>query len=112
MPNKAFRPCARCGVNLTRETYCDECKPLAQKDEDKRRGSAYERGYNARWQRYSKHYLRQPEHLFCVKCGALSECVDHIKPCAPGSPEFFDPENHQPLCIRCNSVKGRHEIRY
>jgi 5-methylcytosine-specific restriction protein A len=112
MPNKPYKPCCRCHVNLTRERYCERCKPGAEKEEDRRRGTARERGYTRPWDKYSKWYLKQPDNLFCRKCGALSECVDHIKPCPPNSREFWDPANHQPLCIACNSAKGKKEIRY
>ena len=83
---------------------------------DRRRGTAQERGYDSRWARYSKWYLSLPEHQFCAlrldeKCAVLAQCVDHIDP--PNGnrdPRFWDPGNHQPACIHCNSVKGHRRM--
>ncbi|GAA0738690.1 hypothetical protein GCM10010199_62010 [Dactylosporangium roseum] len=52
---------------------CGECK----REAERRRGSAASRGYDARWARRRDAYLRYPEHLFCVLCGAASSVADH-----------------------------------
>ena len=82
-----------------------------------RRGSARERGYDSRWSAYSKWYLAQPNHQLCALrldegCAVVAQCVDHIDP--PDDrhdPRFWNPENHQPACIHCNSVKGHRFMR-
>lgn len=77
-----------------------------------RRGSAAARGYNWRWAKYSRWYLQQPGHQLCAlrlspTCAVVAQCVDHIDPPdGPSDARFWDPANHQPACISCNSVKG------
>lgn len=84
---------------------------------DLRRGTAKERGYDSRWARYSKAFLAQPGHQLCALrldegCAIVAQCVDHIDPPdGPGDPRFWDPDNHQPACIHCNSVKGDKKIK-
>lgn len=116
MPSRPKRPCnhPRC-PNLTKDRFCEAHSKQERQRADKQRGTAHERGYNSRWRRYSKWYLKQPENVFCKLqykgCNNLAQCVDHIKPAYPDSEEFFDPDNHQSACIHCNSVKGRKEDR-
>ena len=84
---------------------------------DIRRGSASERGYDSRWARYSRAFLREPGHQLCALrldngCAIVAQCVDHIDPPdGPRDPRFWDPDNHQPACIHCNSVKGNKNIK-
>ena len=84
---------------------------------DRRRGSARERGYDARWARYSKWFLSLPENQLCALrmdegCAVVAQCVDHIDPPdGPEDPRFWDFSNHQPACIHCNSVKGHRFMR-
>lgn len=81
------------------------------------RGSARERGYDTRWERYRSAYLR--EHPLCVECAAgvplprgvrpravtAATVVDHIRP-HKGDPElFWDPANHRAVC------KPHHDAR-
>lgn len=83
-----------------------QARPL-QRPED--RANSYRRGYaTERWKAYSKRY--RAENLFCVICLASgrekpSRAVDHIKPCKPDDPLFWDPMNHQALCWSCHSRK-------
>ena len=90
----------------------EERKRLWRRKTDECRGSASERGYDARWSRYSKWYLKQPGHQLCAlrispRCSIVAQCVDHIDP--PDSrydPRFWDQSNHQPACLACNTLKG------
>ncbi len=83
---------------------------------DVRRGTARARGYDSKWAGYSKRFLSRPENQLCAlkldeKCAVLAQCVDHIDPPdGPCDPRFWDPANHQPACIHCNSVKGHRRI--
>jgi 5-methylcytosine-specific restriction endonuclease McrA len=82
-----------------------------QQQEDKRRGSAKERGYDYKWYRYSQWFLKQPGNQFCKikgpRCKTLAKCVDHIQPPkSKDDPLFWDKNNHQAACIECNSWKG------
>jgi 5-methylcytosine-specific restriction protein A len=115
MPSRSKRPCASPGCpNLVTSGYCEKHK---RNDYEYRRGSASQRGYNSRWAKYSKWFLKQPGNHLCVlrlddKCGYASECVDHIQP--PNGPDdelFWLTSNHQPACIHCNSVKGHRTMK-
>jgi 5-methylcytosine-specific restriction protein A len=91
------------------------------REREARRGTAHQRGYTSRWARYSKAWLkkyplcgmrrdgqinneyRRPE---CIARGPVqAECVDHIRAASLGG-AFWDPANHQSLCLNCNRVKG------
>jgi 5-methylcytosine-specific restriction protein A len=124
MPNKSLHFCNHFGCGeLTADRYCKEhmeqfeARRREQMAEyDGRRGSAQERGYTARWQKYSKQFLGRPENQICVLhldsgCAIVAQCVDHIDPPdGPNDPRFWATENHQGACIHCNSVKGHRKL--
>lgn len=78
----------------------------------RRRAAAKGVTYGRRWAAYSKRYLAA--HPWCVGYprgfhGAewmQSECTDHILSAKTHPELFWDPTNHQPMCQRCNTVKG------
>jgi 5-methylcytosine-specific restriction enzyme A len=126
MPNRSLRPCKRSGCReLTRDRngYCTEhvkeYEDIQKQNNsiyDKSRGNSTERGYTARWQRYSKWFLKQPGNQICKLhlngCTLIATCVDHIDP--PNNkddPRFWETSNHQASCIHCNSVKGHKKIK-
>lgn len=125
MAEKALHFCRHPGCgSLTTEAYCDVHAELhageqktKDRERDRRRGSARERGYSSRWDRYSKAFLARPENKICKLhlddgCTILADCVDHIDPPdGPGDPRFWDKKNHQPACIHCNSVKGHRALK-
>jgi 5-methylcytosine-specific restriction endonuclease McrA len=56
-----------------------------------------------------KVFLEQPDHIYCVRCKAkgkytLAKTVDHIIP-AEICGDFWNTNNWQPLCNRCNMEK-------
>lgn len=116
MPTKALHFCNRPGCDvLVSGRFCDEHAKEEQRRYDRQRGTAHERGYTSRWQKYSKWFLKQPENVFCKLqlhgCTGIAQCVDHIDPPnGPDDPMFWRPDNHQPACIHCNSVKGRRKM--
>ncbi|MHC4877588.1 MAG: HNH endonuclease [Planctomycetota bacterium] len=73
------------------------------------RASSTQRGYGYRWQQYVRRYLAR--HPLCRMCEELdrvtaAQCVDHVTPVTSADdPGFWDPSNHQSLCIPCHSVK-------
>jgi 5-methylcytosine-specific restriction protein A len=85
------------------------------------RGTAQRRGYTYRWSMYSQAWLSH--HPVCgeQQDGAISsihgsqcaaegrttpaECTDHIVPVSAGG-EFWSAENHQSLCLSCNTRKA------
>lgn len=80
-----------------------------------RRPHAAARGYGAKWQRYTKQALaREP---LCRRClshnlSTLASLVDHICPVSgPADANFWDADNHQPLCRRCHAVKTHADRR-
>lgn len=83
---------------------------------DRERGTAAERGYDWRWTKYSRSFLRRPENRLCKMClenGLLvvSEVTDHIKPVRYFPELFWDKSNHQGLCIPCNTKKHYEDER-
>jgi 5-methylcytosine-specific restriction protein A len=122
MPLKSYTFCKWPGCNkLTREGYCEDHKEAGEKQR-KERESKYKRSdytkleHTYKWQKYSKWFLRRPENQICKLhlqgCTLIATCVDHIiAPSGPDDPLFWEPSNHQAVCIHCNSVKGRKTIR-
>ena len=114
MPYKSMRPCARCST-LTRGSYCEIHQAEVDKENqernqiaDSRRGSSYERGYNARWQKARLTYLTN--HPLCVECARKNETtassiVDHIIPHRGNAKLFWDTKNWQALCKTCHNKK-------
>lgn len=113
------------GVNCTNRVpsgpgaYCETCRPKTQAV---RRGSAVERGYDARWTREAKRFLRQ--FPLCGmrpggQASVMSEChargwvtpavlVDHVVPQRGDQALFWDREgNWQALCRECHDAKTR-----
>ena len=121
MPSAPRKICRHPGCSvLTENTYCGQHEKKKQetlKTErikyDKERGTSSSRGYNYRWRKYSAQYRKDnPLCVMCEKEGrvALAECVDHIIPVSgPDDPLFWEPTNHQGLCIRHHSEKTASE---
>jgi 5-methylcytosine-specific restriction protein A len=89
------------------------CRARAQAH-TQRRGTVAQRGYNARWTRFSRAY--RASHPLCVLCTAegrttLSAHVDHIRPVSGADdPGFYDPANLRALCRACHSrVTAQHD---
>lgn len=100
MPRRAPRPCNDCGAP-THTSRCPPCEARYQQRIDQRRPSASARGYDARWQRTRRRYLR--EHPTCVVCGQPATDVDHIDGLGPHGPRGHDPTNLRSLCHPCHS---------
>ncbi|QYR24304.1 HNH endonuclease [Paenibacillus sp. sptzw28] len=85
-----------------------------RQQQDRERGTAHERGYNSRWQKYSRAYLKRNPLCACDECARLpvpmpAEVVDHIKPHRGDTNLFWDPSNHQPMAKRCHNRKTARE---
>jgi 5-methylcytosine-specific restriction protein A len=104
MPYKSKRPCGHPGCpNLTSERYCETHKPLHPD-----RPPSAERGYNSRWRKLSKAYLRK--HPLCVKCMqdgryVPATVVDHITPHRGNEVLMWGETNWQALCKPCHDRK-------
>ncbi len=109
MPVRPKHPCNYQGCNqLTNNRYCEYHTKQTRQQHDRYRGSAAQRGYDTRWQKYREQYLR--DHPLCVKCLKLnklieSTVVDHIIPHKGDMVLFWDTKNHQALCKRCHDIK-------
>jgi len=87
------------------QQYCQVHKKKEQKRYDEQRGTAAQRGYGPRWKKYRRWYLQR--HPLCVHyddCHNVATVVDHIKPVSKGG-DFWDPDNHQPMCKPCHDQK-------
>lgn len=106
MPKKCKNPCSFPGCpNLTDSRYCEVHK---QPD----RLSATKRGYNSKWRRLSKQYLRK--HPMCARCMQQGRyvpatVVDHIIPHRGDSALMWDESNWQALCKPCHDKKTGNE---
>ena len=107
MPKHPKRPCRYPGCpNLCESgTYCPE---HSAESPDRLRGSATERGYDAKWRRARKLFLQR--HPLCANClsqGVLTPAtvVDHIVPHRGDHRLFWDEQNWQPLCKACHDRK-------
>lgn len=113
MPTKPKRPCSYPGCpELTVGQYCDKHQKQVTKAYDQRRGSAASRGYDSRWAKARKRYLR--EHPLCVEClkaGKLTpgNVVDHKDPHKGDKVKFWTESNWQSLCKRCHDTKTAKE---
>lgn len=114
MPSKPKHPCKypMCPALVPAgQTYCNEHRNL----DGYRRSNASERGYNSRWRRLSKLYLKK--HPLCVKClekgrYETATVVDHIVPHRGDTKLFWDEKNWQALCKACHDVKtGREDSK-
>lgn len=112
MPSRLRKPCAHPGCpELTLEGYCRAHKQDARRY-DRARGTATQRGYGSRWQRYRLVFLRQ--HPLCVECLKAERLtvateVDHIIPHKGNYGLFWSPDNHQALCKHHHSKKTAKE---
>ena len=107
MPKRPKRPCRYPGCpNLCESgTYCPE---HSAESPDRLRGSATERGYDAKWRRARKRFLQR--HPLCANClsqGIVTPAtvVDHIVPHRGDHRLFWDEQNWQPLCKACHDRK-------
>lgn len=115
MPSRPKKPCSYPGCPLlveSGERYCLKHKRETNRQYDKQRGTAAQRGYDARWQKYRKWFLNHnPLCIECRKEGRLTPAtvVDHIIPHKGDMELFWDTNNHQSLCKRCHDRKTAKE---
>jgi 5-methylcytosine-specific restriction protein A len=111
MPFKAKRPCGHPGCGrLTDGRYCEEHAAQKQQEYERSRLSAAQRGYDRKWQRYSRWRLRR--YPLCVDPfgdhqgrATAATCTDHVEPHKGDMVKFWDEANHQSLCDHCHSKK-------
>ncbi len=112
MPIKPKKPCKHPGCPLlTDDKYCEFHMRLYSNE----RSNARQRGYDSRWRRLSKLYLKvNPLCKSCEKEGKITpaQVVDHIIPHRGDEKLFWDINNWQPLCKKCHDRKTRTEDQY
>jgi len=122
MPTKLKKPCKgrfnTCPNTVpVNEKYCPQCAPREKQRErervqeyDRQRGTAQERGYDARWNRVSRLYRRShPICEYCEKNGIVTpaEEVHHIVPVKEGGDKYSF-ANLMSLCRMChNQIEPR-----
>ena len=79
---------------------------------DRRRPDSGKRGYDARWQKYTK--IRLHMHPLCEYCRREGRIVaatvtDHIQPHRGDRNLFWDAANHQSLCTFHHNQKSGQE---
>lgn len=110
MPLIPNHPCAHPGCPYLVPHGVKYCKKhtAVHKGEDRLR--AAERGYDAKWRRARKRFLRK--HPLCEECLRQdppvyreATVVDHIKPHRGDYALFWDESNWQALCKKCHDRK-------
>jgi 5-methylcytosine-specific restriction endonuclease McrA len=79
----------------------------ARREQDRRRGSARERGYSSRWDKASLRFLRRNPVCRCCRARGKpvpSKVTDHIVPHGGDQLLFWDEHNWQPACKWCHDV--------
>lgn len=112
MATRSMRPCTHpgCGALVT-AGRCERHQVAVRRADDQRRGSAHSRGYDYRWRKYAKRFLREHPLCECPVCRAgagvvrQSEVVDHIVPHRGDMALFWDPANHQAMAKQCHDRK-------
>ena len=108
MPQKPKRPCRYPGC----PGFCEQgqvfCKDHRMYSDDRIRGSASARGYDARWREARALFLKQ--HPLCAFCQAEGKIVpatvvDHIIPHRGDQRLFWDQTNWESLCKECHDKK-------
>ena len=117
MPSRAPTACRRPGcAGLVRGGVCSRCGDLRRQsaaEHDERRGSARERGYDARWERVRRmHLAAEPLCRMCHEAGRVTPAVlvDHITPIRDGG-AILDDSNLQSLCRACHDTKTAEDVR-
>jgi len=111
MPYRPKTPCRYPGCPELVEAgqrFCDKHKREVNRQYDKKRGTAVQRGYDARWRRIRKMVLaEEPLCRECLKHGIVKPATDvhHID----GNPKNNKRENLEPLCHECHS---RHTAKH
>ena len=108
MPTRPLKACRHSGCpNLTGGRYC------AEHAKEHQRPSAGKRGYDGRWRKRSKLFLKaRPLCESCLEQNELTPAtvVDHIIPHRGEPALMWSESNWQPLCKRCHDRKtGRHD---
>lgn len=108
MPKRPPSPCLEPGCpELTTRTRCAKHEAQVARQWDRQRGTARQRGYDARWNNLARRYIRQ--HPTCELCGEHpAKEVDHIIALRDGGQKYAT-YNMQALCRPCHRRKTAQE---
>jgi 5-methylcytosine-specific restriction protein A len=96
-----MRVCAEPGCpSLTDHTRCDTHRKQKRRQEDRRRPTATQRGYNKRWERTRRTLLNAMPYC---ECGAKATDVHHLDGKGPKGPRGHDMFNLKAMCHACHS---------
>ncbi|GIG63626.1 hypothetical protein Lfu02_79980 [Longispora fulva] len=101
MPRAAKTCSTRDCPNITRAGRCADCRRAAEAA----RGSARERGYDARWDRTRAAFLARRPRCARLGCTRTATDVDHRDGLGPLGPRGHDPANLRPLCHEHHSQR-------
>jgi len=108
------RPCARPGCgNLVERGYCTVHRKAEDAADRRGRGTASQRGYDARWGKVrALHLGREPLCRMCRAEGRVTpaQMVDHILPLRQGGARLRE-DNLQSLCNSCHNRKTAEDQR-
>lgn len=118
LPGRSCRHIGCIEITKDRSGYCDKHKNQYKrqygKQTDARRGTARERGYDNKWEKFRDWFLSLPGNQICHRCLELcgdvrpSEVVHHIQPVADRPDLRLVEDNCQPLCRSCHEeIHGR-----
>ena len=128
--NKSYKlkkPCRYPGCpELTHDRYCEKHKREEDRRQDRERGNSNKRGYNYKWRRARKLYLKQHPICECDECTRLhrllpANVVHHIIDHKGNYDLFWDRNNWLAMNVEChnkltltklNRDKGRKVYKY
>lgn len=107
----------RCkNLHHNRSGYCDECEALYKQKRVSReyKQSEVNKAYSTyEWSKFASEFVKN--HPTCAICGAKAEVCDHKEMPAEimldlnNGKFILDERLYQPLCIRCNTIKGKQD---
>lgn len=114
MPRRPLKPCSHPGcpeLHRNRRGRCDLHQRLANADYRTRsdRPDYRERGYDARWDREKKKFLKRNPICAVEGCGQPAYAVDHWRPHRGDRRLFWDRTNWVPMCQTHHNQKSAAE---
>lgn len=110
MPFAPKRPCTHPGCpQLTDHGQCEQHRRQTQREVDRRRPTATQRGYDGKWKIARDAFLkRNPYCAECQRQGKITKAnvVDHIKAHKGNMQLFWDVKNWEALCGFHNRSKA------
>lgn len=82
-------------------------KQISEKLRRMKHGTARQRGYDAKWEKYRHRFLHHNPK--CYACGGKAQVVDHFLPARLDTEKlFWKADNYLPLCKSCHdTVTGK-----